>query len=239
MSPMIHLTVRVRNDLGEMPLGKIASQAGHALGAFVLGCFDFEKKDWKTPAARSCFSNPDLAESLPTAVKMEYGPEAELEGADVMIVDQGHTVFKGVPTKTVGLFINQNTKLVMNFGDNPYTPSETTVRMTAIINKTAVRKDKQAAIFNIMAAYGLHTIHVLNQYRAGELSPAQVDDLLAWTTGSFAKITLVGNSETIAASTAIQAEHPVQSVAYGDDIRVMGPAAKAHMDVYTSSFKML
>lgn len=238
MSPMVHLTVKIRNDLN-MPLGKIASQAAHAVGAFVLGCFCFDKKDWKTPAATSCFGNPNLAQMIPEAIKLEHTAEEALNGADVMIIDQGHTVFKGQPTKTVGLFIEHRTKMVMDFSENPYTPSETTVRMTAVVNKLLVRKDKNQAVFDIVSAYAQHIIATLNAYRDGKLTAEQEEDLLAWCSGSFAKITLVGNAETLQACAQLKTDTPVLQQSYGENVQVLGPAKKVNMDAYTASFKML
>lgn len=242
MNAMVKLNIFVREDLNMNP-GKIVSQAAHALGAFFLGCFDFDRKTWKTTAGKSCFGNVLTPETMAECIAVVMADDAScLNGCDIVITDMGRTCFKGVKTQTVGMKIDQHTKLLFGFEENPHEATDTNVRMSLVVNKLLVRKDKSAAIKQGVIAYGWHIVTLLNAYADGKLSESAVKEFLAWCSGSFAKITLVANAGNMATCIDALANEALKTLMQQNEepsFIVIGPKAKEAMDPFTQDFKML
>lgn len=222
--------VIVRNDLG-MPLGKLIAQGGHAAGAILLGAYDFKQERWKNQI-------PELASYQKQSIQIQLGSEVAMSGADVVIEDQGHTVFN-VPTKTAAAFISPEQKQALGWQPNPFTPSTTDVRMVMVVNK-AYRKSlpKPEQISQGIQVLALACLNALKQYAYSELEVKAY--MKQWAQGSFAKIVLNAEASEFATLVdKVKAEGVVPLRYCDDNFLVLGPAPKDLLDQVTGHLKML
>lgn len=240
---MVEFTLKLRKDLG-MPLGKEVSQCAHAMGALVLGCFDFNKRQWKSVAAKTLFTSGDesLWTNALTIVNVEQ--PCILPDCDIVIVDQGHTVFKGVPTPTVGLCLEGATKVLLGFSENAHEPTTTSVRMVLAVNKSYMRANKATFLKSAVVLYTRQIIRSLVSFAEGELSKEEEEAFLAWCQGAFAKISLVGDEasvlQTKASLQAVPAHnYLVQSSDEAIEMIIISPHDKPWFDGVTSHLKTL
>lgn len=240
---MVDFTLKLRKDLN-MPLGKEVSQCAHAVGALILGCFDFNKRQWKTVAAKTLFTSGDSSLWVDAIKIVSVDQPCIMPECDIVIVDQGHTVFKGVPTPTVGLCMSAESKNLLGFSENSHEPVSTSVRMVMAVNKTYVRANKETFLKSAVVLYAKQIIRSLMGLASGTLTEEESSAFLAWCQGAFAKITLVGNAESVSDVRSALAEvsahnYCIQSNADVVEMVIIAAHDKSWFDGITSHLKTL
>lgn len=225
--------VVIRQDL-DMPLGKQIAQGSHAAGAVYLGAYDFERGQWKQPEMSLSYSYSPLL--------VKFGAMIDLEGADVVIEDQGHTVFNE-PTITAGAFIPAQEQDALCWSKNPFTPSATDVRMALVANKK-FRKSLSKDEFVRQGVLAMASALVTGLSRYPVEAPQVKANMLAWAKGSFAKIVLnaeESDMEDLLAKTKAE-EFPRNRIpvfVVDSKFIVLGPAPKDELSPFTGNFKLL
>ena len=163
-----------------MPLGKQVSQMAHAYCAFVLGCYDFDKYQFKCSI--------DYINQLLINSEICFIDYLGMQNADIKIIDQAHTVFNK-PTFTTAIKLTYEELNFSKYCSNPHQISEETdVRMILIVNKAYRKKQNKLDFLKESSMYYAHgLINILKEFNVHN---QYYDIILRWVTGSFAKITL-------------------------------------------------
>lgn len=242
------MLVELRADLG-MPLGKQIAQSAHAACAFILGCFDFSALKWRDSASREL-----LGTEFSNILKIAEGPLSASRSTDslalIKITDQGHTVFKGVPTETATFYCSPLDVQRYRYVPNEHTATKSTsVRTTQLILKSYRRKNPSTVVHSAVLQQCFHLIQALDQVQAQQIGADQLSQIIAWSQGSFAKITLVASDVDSMAEVLQKAGRLpcltglVSTMRSSEEdspvVITIGPANKEDLDPITSSFKML
>lgn len=229
------MKVIYRADLN-MPRGKLIAQASHALSAFVLGCFDFEKSKFRQTQSIKTI------EELVKKVEIVGVSDADFKMEEMLvpIEDHGRTVFKGVPTVTCGLSFPVEEAVKVGYSDNDYeddSDEELNTRLVQLVDKAYARRDFDAAIRNSVIEQSLHLLqHMQNE------EYAKSERFLTWAKGSFAKIVLVckdGFLEEFKDKNAPVVQSYFDPAGVVLHTCVIGPVHKEDLDQYTNGLKMM
>lgn len=223
------LKIYYRSDLN-MPRGKIIAQCSHALGALILGCFDFDKRKLKCTEK----SIRQLIESV--AIAPLGDAEFHQKTFCIQIHDQGRTVFKGVSTLTAGLSLDENILKIIDFKENSYEQELGTypVRTLQLVNKQYARKNFEQAVLDAVKFQGEFLLKTLLE---GGLN--QRPEFLAWAKGSFAKIVLVCDEEFLKNLSEKSLTAPVGFS--GRNFAMIGPVCRqdGEISLLTKDLKMM
>lgn len=207
------------------PLGKVVAQTAHALCAVVLGSFDFNKNQWKTPLAKSLWQTLDVS-----CFDIALSSEAPAD-ACVVIEDQGHTVFDK-PTITTAAKVDTALLNAISFKPHPHNlQSEVNYRMVLVSDKSKRKSvPKQEFIKRATLAYAKSLAYWLTHIDS--LDAEELHALNNWINGSFGKIALSGQlSPNIPSNKLISFEE--------EGISVFKIASKEALSPYTHTFKLM
>lgn len=213
-----------------MPRGKIIAQASHALGSFVLGCFDFDSGKFKNEHTQK------LKETI-EKVELQAVEDEDFDNSSFLLTiqDHGRTVFKGVPTVTCGIEVAQSLIKEFSYAPNAYeesTEEEIPTRLVQVVDKQFARKDFDSAMRRCVVMQSLHLIDFMQKPEF-----VQKEDFIKWAKGSFAKIVLVGKDGFLQ---DLREKNLVLDISWdGLDSCVIGPIRKEKVNEHTHSLKMM